>query len=141
MAARVVIIGILFFGSHISLIGHTIFWFLALNMLRQRCPISVLNQLRNASNGRIESVLVANRGEIALRVMRTARKLNIKTIGVFSDADANAQHTKFADQAFRIGEPSPLKSYLCGDRVIDVALKAGAQVIVLTIVIHQLWLF
>jgi acetyl/propionyl-CoA carboxylase alpha subunit len=96
-------------------------------MLRQRA-IVVLQQLRHESTKRIESVLVANRGEIALRIMRTARKLNIKSVAIFSDADSNAQHTKFADQAFRIGKPPPTESYLCGDRVIDVALKAGVQV-------------
>jgi hypothetical protein len=68
--------------------------------------------------------------------MRTARKLNIETVAVFSDADSNSQHTKFADQAFRIGEPAPTKSYLCGDRVIDVALKAGVQVCHLNYILY-----
>lgn len=108
------------------------------DMLRSRKPFILLSQTRNAS--KIESVLVANRGEIALRIMRTARKLNIETIAVFSDADQNAQHKKFADKAFRIGEPSPLKSYLCGDRIIDVALKAGVQVTFIYFLILKMYL-
>ena len=72
--------------------------------------------------------MIANRGEIALRILRTARRLGIECVAVYSDADRNAQHVKYADKAFHIGESSPLKSYLCGDRIIDVATRVGAQV-------------
>lgn len=78
---------------------------------------------------KIRRVLVANRGEIALRVMRTARRLGIESVAVFSDADVDAQHAKFAEKAYRIGEASPLKSYLRAERIIEVALQAGAQAI------------
>ncbi|KAE9546950.1 hypothetical protein FO519_009838 [Halicephalobus sp. NKZ332] len=92
----------------------------------------IVSQIRFASGGgraKINRVLIANRGEIAMRVMRTARRLGIETVAVFSDADANALHAKTADKAYRIGEASPLKSYLKMDTIIDVALKSGAQAI------------
>lgn len=77
---------------------------------------------------RIDRVLIANRGEIALRVMRTARRLGIESVAVYSDPDVNSQHTKFADKAYHIGPAAALQSYLRADKIIDVALKAGAQV-------------
>ncbi len=66
-------------------------------------------------------LLVANRGEIALRVMRTARELGIETAAVYSDVDRNALHVRRADYAFRLGPPSPKESYLCIDRLIEAA--------------------
>ncbi|KAI6218248.1 hypothetical protein M3Y95_01170000 [Aphelenchoides besseyi] len=84
---------------------------------------------RRAASTTINKVVIANRGEIALRVMKTARKLGIESVAVYSEADRHAQHSKRADESYLIGEPSPLKSYLCGDRIIDVALRSGAQAI------------
>src|SRR5471030_2078612 len=76
-----------------------------------------------------DTILIANRGEIACRIIRTCRKLGIRTIAVFSEADANAQHVRLADAAYPIGGPRPQDSYLRGDAIIDVAKKAGAQAI------------
>lgn len=75
----------------------------------------------------ITKILVANRGEIALRVMRTAREMNIATVAVYSDADRKAPHVLFADEAVHIG-PSPAgQSYLLGQKIIDAAKSTGAQ--------------
>ncbi len=74
-------------------------------------------------------ILIANRGEIACRVIRTARKLGIRTVAVFSDADADAQHVRLADEAHHIGGPRPQDSYLRGDAILDVAKRTGAQAI------------
>jgi len=76
-----------------------------------------------------ERVLIANRGEIACRVMRTCRRLGIHTIAVYSDADADAQHVRLADEAWPIGGPRPADSYLRGDTILEVAKKSGAQAI------------
>jgi 3-methylcrotonyl-CoA carboxylase alpha subunit len=76
-----------------------------------------------------DTILIANRGEIACRVIRTARKLGIRTVAVFSDADADAQHVRLADEAHRIGGPTPAESYLRSDAIIEVAKKTGAQAI------------
>lgn len=77
----------------------------------------------------INKVLVANRGEIAVRVLRTCRELGLETVGVYSEADREAPHVRYADQAFCIGPPPFQKSYLRGDHIIRVALEAGAQAI------------
>jgi 3-methylcrotonyl-CoA carboxylase alpha subunit len=74
-------------------------------------------------------ILVANRGEIACRVMRTARKLGIQTVAVYSDADAHALHVQTANEAVHIGGSSPAESYLNMQRVIEAAQKTGAQAI------------
>src|SRR4029078_10860046 len=74
-------------------------------------------------------ILIANRGEIACRVIRTCRRLGIQTVAVYSEADASAQHVRHADFAFPIGGPRPADSYLRGDAIIDVAKKCGAQAI------------
>jgi 3-methylcrotonyl-CoA carboxylase alpha subunit len=76
-----------------------------------------------------QSLLIANRGEIACRVIRTARRLGIRTIAVYSDADADAQHVRLADEAHHIGGPRPQDSYLRGDAIIEVARRTGAQAI------------
>ncbi|MGE0565690.1 MAG: biotin carboxylase N-terminal domain-containing protein [Pseudolabrys sp.] len=76
-----------------------------------------------------KSVLIANRGEIACRVARTARRLGLRTIAVYSDADAGALHVRACDEAHRIGPPPAAESYLVIDRLIDVARKAKADCI------------
>ena len=77
----------------------------------------------------IRSLLIANRGEIACRVIRTARRLGVRTVAVYSDADAKALHVRQADEAVHIG-PSPAReSYLVGDRIIAAALQTGAEAI------------
>jgi 3-methylcrotonyl-CoA carboxylase alpha subunit len=76
-----------------------------------------------------EKVLIANRGEIACRVIRTCRRLGIHTIAVYSEADRDAQHVRQADEAWPIGASEPAQSYLRGDVIIEVAKKAGAQAI------------
>ena len=76
-----------------------------------------------------KKVLIANRGEIAIRVMRACRELDVESVAVYSDADKNSLFAKYADEAYNIGESSPAKSYLNIDRIIDVALKSGAQAI------------
>lgn len=72
-------------------------------------------------------ILIANRGEIACRVIRTARALGVKTVAVYSDADANAMHVAMADEAVRLGPAPVADSYLRGDQIIEAALKTGAQ--------------
>jgi len=77
----------------------------------------------------ISSLLIANRGEIACRVIRTARRLGVRTVAVYSDADAKALHVRMADEAVHIG-PSPAReSYLRGDRIIEAAKATGAEAI------------
>ena len=77
----------------------------------------------------IKSLLIANRGEIACRVIRTARRLGVRTVAVYSDADASALHVRQADEAVHIG-PSPAReSYLVGERIIAAALATGAEAI------------
>lgn len=74
-------------------------------------------------------ILVANRGEIAIRVMRACRELGIKSVAVYSEADKNALFTRYADEAYEIGKPAPSQSYLRIDRILEVAEKAGAEAI------------
>jgi len=75
------------------------------------------------------SVLVANRGEIALRIMRTARSMGLRTIAVFTDADSDAEYVAFADASVRIGDGPPASSYLAVDRILDAARQTGAAAI------------
>lgn len=76
-----------------------------------------------------DKILIANRGEIACRVAATARRLGIKSVAVYSDADANARHVAACDEAVRIGEPAPRDSYLRWNRIIEAAQATGAQAI------------
>ncbi len=75
----------------------------------------------------MKKILVANRGEIAIRVMKTARKMGIKTVAVYSKIDRNAPHVRFADEAICIGEAPSNKSYLLGDKIIEEALKLNVD--------------
>jgi len=74
-------------------------------------------------------ILVANRGEIAVRIMRTAREMGIGTVAVYSEVDRCALHTLTADEAFLLGDSDPSSSYLNMDKIIDVAKRSGAQAI------------
>ena len=76
-----------------------------------------------------DKILIANRGEIACRVIKTARKMGIKTVAVYSDADRNALHVQMADEAVRIGPPASAQSYLLQDRIIQACLETGAQAV------------
>lgn len=78
---------------------------------------------------KITKILVANRGEIAIRVMKTAQKMGIKTVAVYSTIDRNAPHVKFADEAVWIGESPSNQSYLLGSKIIEVAKSLGADAI------------
>ena len=77
----------------------------------------------------IYKILVANRGEIALRIMRTAQKMGIKTVAVYSDADREAPHVRFADEAVHIGNSPSSESYLNMDKIVEAALKTKSQAI------------
>ena len=76
-----------------------------------------------------EKILIANRGEIACRVMSTCRRLGIRVVAVYSDADAQSRHVRLADEAVRIGPPPARESYLAIDRILDAARKTGARAI------------
>jgi len=77
----------------------------------------------------MKKILVANRGEIALRIMRSAREMSIKTVAVFSEADRNSPHVRYADEAVCIGPPASKESYLRGDKIIEVAKMLGVDAI------------
>ena len=81
------------------------------------------------NSNKMKKILVANRGEIAIRVMQTAKKMGIKTVAVYSVADRNAPHVKFADEAVCIGEAPSSQSYLRGDKIIEVCKQLGVDVI------------
>ncbi|MGP3927701.1 ATP-binding protein [Streptomyces sp. 8N616] len=76
-----------------------------------------------------DAVLVANRGEIAVRVIRTLRRMGIRSVAVFSDADADARHVREADTAVRIGPASAAQSYLSAERLLEAAARTGAQAV------------
>lgn len=75
----------------------------------------------------MQKILVANRGEIALRVMKSAREMGIKTVAVYSEADRNAPHVKYADEAVLLGPPASAQSYLLGDKIIEKCLELGVD--------------
>src|SRR5579872_3405061 len=76
-----------------------------------------------------DKILIANRGEIACRVIRTARRMGIKTVAVYSDADADALHVREADEAVRIGPPPSAESYLQIDRIVAACRETGAEAV------------
>ncbi|PVY56919.1 MULTISPECIES: acetyl/propionyl/methylcrotonyl-CoA carboxylase subunit alpha [unclassified Simplicispira] len=76
-----------------------------------------------------KKILIANRGEIACRVAATARRMGVKTVAVYSDADANAKHVAVCDEAVHIGGSAPKDSYLCWERILEAAKATGAQAI------------
>ncbi|KAL9650872.1 hypothetical protein ABK040_016811 [Willaertia magna] len=76
-----------------------------------------------------DKILIANRGEIACRVIKTARKLGIQTVAVYSEADANSMHVSMADEAYLLGPPESSKSYLVGSKIIEIAKQSGCQAI------------
>src|SRR6056297_1328507 len=76
-----------------------------------------------------ETILIANRGEIACRIIETARKMGVRSVAVYSDADRAARHVAMADRAVHIGGPAPADSYLRGEAIIEAALQTGAQAI------------
>jgi acetyl-CoA carboxylase biotin carboxylase subunit len=76
-----------------------------------------------------EKILIANRGEIAVRIIRACQELGIHTVAVYSEADAAALHTRLADESILIGLPAPAESYLRGDRILEAARQTGCQAI------------
>ncbi len=77
----------------------------------------------------IEKLLIANRGEVAVRIMRACQEMGIRTVAIYSEADAHALHVRVADEAISIGPPPPQESYLRGDRIIAAAGSVGAQAV------------
>ena len=78
---------------------------------------------------RIETILVANRGEIAVRIMRTCREMGIRTVAVYSEADRESLHVRSADEAVLIGPPPARQSYLDGEAIVAAAHAIGADAI------------
>ncbi len=76
-----------------------------------------------------KKILIANRGEIACRVIKSARKMGIKTVAVYSDADRNALHVKMADEAVHIGPPPANQSYIVIDKIMDAIRQTGAEAV------------
>ncbi|KAI9555728.1 hypothetical protein GHT06_018243 [Daphnia sinensis] len=100
----------------------------------QRSLCTTCNSLSSATKTApkvtpLSKILIANRGEIACRVIRSAKRLGIQTVAVYSDADRNAMHVDMADSAIRLGPAASVESYLRQDRVLEAAFKTGAQAI------------
>ena len=72
-------------------------------------------------------ILIANRGEIAMRIIRTAREMGIATVAVYSEIDRDALHVRMADEAFLLGPAAPSQSYLNVEKILDAAKRSGAQ--------------
>ncbi|RIA90454.1 carbamoyl-phosphate synthase L chain, ATP binding domain-containing protein [Glomus cerebriforme] len=100
--------------------------------LNSNVPFTVYNRCFFSSTGRkplLDKILIANRGEIACRVMRTAKKLGVKTVAVYSEADRHALHVKMADEAYLIGPAPSAESYLNMNKIISVAKMSNSQAI------------
>lgn len=110
------------------LISHTIF-FRNFAPINRQLFCKSYSTRENVKIQPISKVLIANRGEIATRVMKTCKKLGVRTVAVFSDADAKSLHVSMADEAYRIGPALSQKSYLRGDKIIEIAKLTGAQAI------------
>ena len=92
--------------------------------------VSLRTDSRDASGTRpFRRILIANRGEIAVRIQRTCRDLGIETIAIFSDADADAAHVRGADVAVRVGPTPAAESYLRGDHIVEAAIAHGAEAV------------
>lgn len=76
-----------------------------------------------------DKILIANRGEIACRILRTCKKLGVQSVCVFSDADSKGKYLKMADEAYHIGPSPAVQSYLKGEKILEIALKSGAKAI------------
>ncbi|XP_053376070.1 methylcrotonoyl-CoA carboxylase subunit alpha, mitochondrial-like [Mercenaria mercenaria] len=94
-----------------------------------RLSLLILQNRKLSNKSSIEKILIANRGEIACRVIKTARSLGIRTVSIYSEADKNALHVSMADEAYHIGPAAASQSYLCQDKIIDVTKRSGAQAI------------
>lgn len=99
------------------------------NHLLTRLYYSTLLNEDGEKKKKIEKILIANRGEIACRIIRTAKRLGIRTVAVYSDADKHSLHVKSADEAVRIGPPAARLSYLKAHTIIEAARRTGAQVL------------
>lgn len=77
----------------------------------------------------LSKLLIANRGEIACRIIRTANRLGIKCVSVFSDADSNSLHVKLADEAIHIGKAQATQSYLVREKIIEAAKRTNCQAV------------
>src|SRR6202158_4860103 len=86
-------------------------------------------QLPSVANWPFQKVLIPNRGEIAVRIIRACRELGLSSVAVYSDADRNSLHVRMADEAYHIGPSQAAKSYLHIPTIIDVAQRAGAQAV------------
>ncbi|MCC7553482.1 MAG: acetyl-CoA carboxylase biotin carboxylase subunit [Methanobacteriaceae archaeon] len=76
-----------------------------------------------------DKILIANRGEIAIRILRACKELDIKNVAIYSDADTTSLYTNYADEKYALGNPSPAKSYLNIDKIIDIAIESGSDAI------------
>jgi acetyl/propionyl-CoA carboxylase alpha subunit len=77
----------------------------------------------------MDKLLIANRGEIAVRICRAARELGLRTVAVYSEVDREALHVRMADEAYALGPPEPLQSYLHQGRLLDIARDSGADAV------------
>ncbi|KAF9225289.1 hypothetical protein BS17DRAFT_589879 [Gyrodon lividus] len=96
---------------------------------RRRFTTAAPDEASFVRNPHFDKILIANRGEIACRVIRTAKKLGIKTVAVYSEADSSSLHVLDADEAYCIGPAPSAESYLCMDKIIEVCHKSGAQAV------------
>ena len=102
------------------------------NFIQKSTSISQARQTIHTKHAKpFDKILIANRGEIACRIIKTCKKLGVKTVAVYSDADANGQFVRLADEAYCIGSAQSKDSYLRMDRIIQVAKDSGAQLIFL----------